>query len=168
MEWKKIVTGTLGLLWAAARIIGLAGLPADFDMVVRILGMIPDWIGGPLFGIFLVLSWQQWGYRMRAAIRKILGQARERFRIGSTDYVPFDNLIEITSSIAMQPLGTDGIRVGKLPEGTNLVCLPNGRVRLALPVRIKPLGLELDVGNPEVSIEIDGATHLSRVHKDND
>ena len=38
--------------------------------------------------------------------------------------------------LPMVPLGTDGAEYAPLPEGTNVVRLPDGTIRLALPVRI--------------------------------
>ena len=61
-------------------------------------------------------------------------------KINNAEYIPFDNLVDVIGAVDMKPLGTDGVRYGALPKGTNLVCLPNGRVRLALPVRLEAAG----------------------------
>ena len=41
----------------------------------------------------------------------------------------------VLAKVDMKPLG-DSARVGRLPDGTNIVEMPNGQIRLALPVRL--------------------------------
>ena len=45
------------------------------------------------------------------------------------------DLRSVLAKVAMEPLG-DSARVGRLPDGTNIVEMPNGQIRLALPVRL--------------------------------
>jgi len=141
----------------AERIIGLAGIPDNLQDVFKVLNMIPDWLGGSALGIFLVLSWQRWGGRLKAVVRDVLGRARKLIRIGNAEYIPFDNLIDVVSAIDMKPLGDDGVRVGTLPAGTNLVCLPSGHMRLALPVRISG-HLEIRSGKPRIEVTLAGGS----------
>ena len=42
----------------------------------------------------------------------------------------------VVSDLQMEPLGTDGTKYARLPDGTNIVEMPNGQIRLALPVRL--------------------------------
>ena len=59
--------------------------------------------------------------------------------------------------LPQEPFG-DGNTFADLPDGTRIVSLADGTYRLALPVRIKPVMLEVEIG---------GATNLSRAHMDN-
>ena len=45
------------------------------------------------------------------------------------------DLRSVLTKVDMKPLG-DSARVGRLPDGTNIVEMPNGQIRLALPVRL--------------------------------
>ena len=46
------------------------------------------------------------------------------------------DLRSVLAKVDMEPLG-DSARVGRLPNGTNIVEMPNGQIRLALPVRLE-------------------------------
>ena len=143
MEWKQTLSGAVSVFWGATRTLGVAGLPDDVNNVLRVLDMIPDWIGVASLTAFCIFSWQAWGGRVKSAVRKVLGRARRlasTIKINNAEYIPFDNLVDVIGAVDMKPLGTDGVRYGALPKGTNLVCLPNGRVRLALPVRLEAAG----------------------------
>ena len=64
------------------------------------------------------------------AIRAAL---REELRGRDANQV--DNLVETVNQLTQHPLG-DGHRYATLPDGTNIVMMADGSVRLVLPVRI--------------------------------
>lgn len=103
---------------------------------------------------------QAFSHAFSSAVRKALDRARERLTIGSAEYIPFDNLIDVVSEIDMKPIGTKGLRCGELPRGTSLMCWPDGSVRLALPIRVS-----ISAGEPTVHIGVQGEPDESREEK---
>ena len=83
VQWKPILTGAISAFWTGVRILGVAGLPDDFQTVLRVIDMIPAWfdlLGVASLTAFCIFSWQAWGERIKAAGRKSLERARERLK----------------------------------------------------------------------------------------
>ena len=68
-----------------------------------------------------------------------LGDLKEQFAANNQELKSVKATID---SLPMEPLGTDGAEYAPLPNGTNVVKMPDGTVRLALPVR---LGADLEI-----------------------
>ena len=151
----KAIAPVLVAVGIGERIVGLAGLPDDLAAWQKFLNMIPDEIFGAAIALTAVFAWQRWGSRMNTAVRETLGRAGKLLKIGNTEYIPFDNLVDVVNEIDMKPLGTEGARYGTLPEGTNLVCFPDGRVRLALPVN---LAVSFRSGSPKIGVTLAGGS----------
>ncbi|MCY4623940.1 MAG: hypothetical protein OXC99_02930 [Chloroflexi bacterium] len=99
---------------------------------------------------------ENWADRVKAAVRKALGQAERlvsTIRIGGAEYIPFDNLVDVLGKIDMEPTEPDGTRWGALPAGARIVCMPNGRVTIALPVDVV-LG-EISMPAPTATLSVD-------------
>ena len=79
-------------------------------------------------------------YFRHRSLKQDLVQIKEATKDGAEQR--HQELIDIRSvlnSIKMEPLGNAG-RVGRLPDGTNIVETAKGQVLLALPVRISRKG----------------------------
>lgn len=81
-------------------------------------------------------------YLMNRKIRKTANSVAELLQRSEANETNAERrhreLIDIRSAlnkVDMKPLG-DSARVGRLPEGTNIVEMPSGEVRLALPIRL--------------------------------
>ncbi len=77
-KWKQILSGGVATFWVVARVIGLAGLPDDFQTLMDVIFMIPDWIGASALTAFCIFSWQsESGQRWRF---QLIQWASLRFR----------------------------------------------------------------------------------------
>ena len=154
--WKTItnvIWHSCACLLILERVVGLAGIPDDVQAWMEIRAMIPDELFGALVCGSLFLAWQSaWGRRQRERIRTAFGRATKMFMIGGAEYVPFTNLVDVVSEVDMTPLGPDGVTCGALPEGTNLVCFPNGTVQLASPT--KAISFSAKAGTPKSHIQV--------------
>ena len=81
-------------------------------------------------------------YLMNRRLRKTADRVEALFQKAESSEANADRrhqeLVDLRSVLAkvdMEPLG-DSARVGRLPDGTNIVEMPNGQIRLALPVRL--------------------------------
>ena len=105
-------------------------------------------IAGIEFAI-LVISWPGKmivTYLMNRRNRKTANRIEELYQKTESSEANADRrhqeLVDLRSVLAkvdMEPLG-DSARVGRLPERTNIVEMPNGQIRLALPVRLEAAG----------------------------
>ena len=176
LSW--LLSGCIGtVFWKLERYIGLAGVPDDVEAVRSeidsMISAIPTPLYWSVFGASLMAALifnaiyvtENWVSRAKVAIRKAAGQAGKlvpRIKIGGAEYIPFNNLIDVVGAIDMEPLGDDGVRVGTLPAGANLVCLPSGHVRLALPVRISAT---LRSGSPRIEVTLAGCAAVPTLAK---
>ena len=154
--WKAIAP-VLVVAGIGERIVGLAGLPDDLAAWQDILNMIPDEVFGGAVVLTALFAWQRWGDRVKSATKKAAGRAGRlvsTIKIRGTDYIRFDDLIDVVSEVEMKPLGADGGRYGTLPDGTNIVTMADGTVRLALPVYI---GARFRGGSPTANVSFEPA-----------
>lgn len=78
---------------------------------------------------------------MRRMVRRRFEKVEERAGVRHREVL---DLRSVLSRVKMRPLN-DGGRVGRLPNLTNIVEMPDGQIRLALPVRLAA-DLEVAVG----------------------
>jgi len=71
-------------------------------------------------------------WRMRRTLRRRFEEAEERADVRHREVL---DLRSVLGRVKMRPLN-DGGRVGRLPNLTNIVEMPDGQIRLALPVRL--------------------------------
>ena len=132
--------------FAAIALIEL-GFLGSAALVDRVFLDVPTWVFGTSVGVAFacglgMLLWDRKGEaKERNRLRNLL-----REELGVHD-VQIARLKEVARNLPQQALGAEHT-YAQLPDGTNIVTLPDGTIRLALPALVS---FEASAGVPEAS-----------------